>query len=136
MSEDIGTQAIRQDTGTVLTPMSEWMNRLDDLRQLKRNWNQRGALPPNDLALSAAELFLKVMSIKRRVPSRVAPSAVGGVGITLREGDRIAYAEFYNSGTACLLLSDDMSEGETFRVAVDADSFAEAIDKMEAFLHG
>jgi hypothetical protein len=115
--------------------MKEWLSRLDDLRRLENNWNNRGAPAPSEEALPAAALFLQVMRSKCQFPSRIAASAVGGVGITLRRGDRIAYVEFYNTGTACALLCDEVSEGETFRVAVNAHSFVEAIGRMEAFLH-
>ena len=36
----------------------------------------------------------------------MAPSAVGGVGITIRGGDRKVYFEFYNDGVVYVLFAD------------------------------
>ncbi len=79
-------------------PIAPWVDLLERTRQLSENWNRRGAPPPNERAIAAAFQFLEVMSRTKRLPTRLAPSAVGGIGITRRVNERFAYVEFYNNG--------------------------------------
>ena len=69
-------------------------------------------------------------------PTRLAASAVGGVGITRRMGERMAYVEFYNDGSTCALFSNDENEGDTIRIASDRDGFHHLLSQMEAYLNG
>jgi hypothetical protein len=116
--------------------VSAWLEKLKALRELGADWNHRGAEPPTEWAITAAESFLVAMGKQGIVPTRVAASAIGGVGITRRVGDRMAYVEFYNNGTACALFSLDEGDGETFKLGVDSVSFARILEQMDAYLHG
>lgn len=68
--------------------------------------DELGAAVPNVSAVSNASLFLERLQEGDLCPQQVAPSVVGGVGITLRNQQRKAYVEFSNKGTVLALFSD------------------------------
>jgi hypothetical protein len=115
---------------------SDWRAKLASLRSLRPGWNKRGAAAPSERAITNAEAMAEAMARRGRAPTRVAPSAVGGVGITRRQGSRMAYAELYNDGSACALFADDDSEGTTFPFSTDPEGLHRILDRMEAYLDG
>ncbi|HEY2910958.1 MAG TPA: hypothetical protein VGI99_11970 [Gemmataceae bacterium] len=76
----------------------EWGKKLDTMRALRRGWNGYDAEPPSALAIATATGYLDQLASEQFAPARVAPSVVGGVGVTCRNGDRRVYVEFYNDG--------------------------------------
>ena len=78
------------------------MATLDSLTRLKDGWNGNAAPAPSDLAIDNARRFCSWALD----PHRIAPSAVGGVSLTYKRGDRRAYVEFDNDGAACVLYDD------------------------------
>jgi hypothetical protein len=103
---------------------------------LETGWNRRGAAAPTFFAVKGALALVEMMVERGQEPTRVAPSAVGGVGVTRRAGDRMAYVEFYNSGGACALLSDEGSDEQTFRLRWGRDSLNQLVGKIEEYLNG
>ena len=91
---------------------------LHSFKDLKPGWNGYSASPPERLALRNAEQYLCVASHFDLEPTRLAPSAVGGVGITHRRGPLKAYVEFFNNGKVHTLFSDDEKK-ELFTSPVD-----------------
>ena len=70
-------------------------------------------------------------------PDRLAPSAVGGVGITYGRGPRKAYLECYNNGQAVLLLSDAEAEQmQTCKVEPTADGLSNLSNVIKEYLDG
>ena len=86
------------------------LEQLLDFLRLPQGWNGYDASPPNHDAVATATAALIALQELPWPPDRVAPSAVGGVGITYRRGSRKAYVECYNSGQAVLLLSNADAE--------------------------
>jgi len=87
----------------------DWISLLHKLYgflDLQEGWNGYAASPPNVKAVCSASTAFIVLQALQRLPDRLAPSAVGGVGITYRNGNRKAYLECYNTGQVVLLLSD------------------------------
>jgi len=76
----------------------DWRKKLDAMRSLRIGWNGYDAKPPSELAVTTASSYLDQLASEQLAPTRVAPSVVGGVGITCRKGDRGVYVEFYNDG--------------------------------------
>ncbi len=72
----------------------------------------------------------------RQPPTRVAASAVGGVGVTRQVGERIAYFEFYNNGKASALLADDTADERVLDIAPEAGQFKGLLNEVRAFLDG
>src|SRR6478735_5211706 len=61
---------------------------------IKDGCNRYSAPAPNRQAVDRARRFWEVMKEEGQQPTRVAASAVGGVGITQRRGERMVYVEF------------------------------------------
>lgn len=90
---------------------SDWLygaqTSLRAMDSLRRGWDGYRAEPPALWArLAAADYMIAVYEAGLSV-SRVAPSVMGGVGITMQSGDRRAYVEFYNSKQIFRMLSVD-----------------------------
>jgi hypothetical protein len=93
-----------------------WAVKLDSLTELTAGWDGYKAEPPSAAVVAAAKHFLASNDLS---PSRLAPSVVGGVGITFKHGGRKAYLELTNAGAVSLLLSDGVSDPHAEPVLVD-----------------
>jgi hypothetical protein len=104
---------------------------------LQPGWNGYNAPPPNQEAVSIATSALGALRGMPFAPSRLAPSAVGGVGITYRRGKRKAYLECYNSGQTVLLLSDDDAEQlQTCKIDPTSEGFSLLPGIVKEYLDG
>jgi hypothetical protein len=105
-----------EESGPLQGPEPNWISlqhKLHGFLDLQEGWNGYAASPPNVDAVCSASTAFIVLQALQRLPDRLAPSAVGGVGITYRSGTRKAYLECYNSGKIVLLLSDAEAEQVT-----------------------
>jgi hypothetical protein len=107
-----------------------WFEKLESLHSLKDGWNGYTAASPNAKSIENAHLFLQVMQLEAAEPTRVAPSAMGGVAITRRIGNRKVFVEFYNDGRVYSLFSEKSSEMNVVPVAADSLSFRALIANM------
>jgi len=114
----------------------KWFARLDGFAELEEGWNGYSAPAPEPASLSAARAFLAVMRQADYPPTRLAPSAMGGVGITRRQGGRKVYVEFYNDGTAHALFSSGQAGMHTRPVPGDPDGARAFLAEMRAYLDG
>ena len=92
-----------------------WAVKLDAFAELTKGWDGYKAEPPSAAVVNAAKRFLS----NELSPTRVAPSVVGGIGITFKKNGRKAYLELTNAGPMSLLLSDGVSDPHTEPVSVD-----------------
>lgn len=84
---------------------------LASLLWLEEGWDGYDAEPPSHGAIDDASRLLHAASRMGMTPSRVAPSVVGGVGVTFRAGHRRAYVEYRNGWwLAFVLFSDGVGE--------------------------
>lgn len=122
---------------------SYWFSKLKDLHTLEKGWDSYGADPPDPRAIGAAEEFLILMREQVLLPSRVEPSAMGGVGITCKQGSWMAYVEFYNQrnptetpGLAWVMLCDDTSREEptVFQLPLDTAGQLGVVGQIKNFL--
>lgn len=88
----------------------EWLDKLFGYAVLKSGWDGYNAPGPSKRAILRSGTFLTRLSGLHLLPVRVAPSVVGGIGITFRNGMREVYVEFYNDGGIHALLSDDTTQ--------------------------
>lgn len=79
---------------------------LKSFKKLKQDWDSYGAMPPADSAVYAAHQFLHLGFEVGLLPSRVLPSAEGGVALRFVAGDKRALVEFLNAGTIDVMLYD------------------------------
>ena len=98
------------------------LNQLDDMQTVVDGWNGYSAPAPSTLAINNARQF--VYELCTVVPSalRVAPSAIGGVGITLSKGEKAVYIEFYNDGSIFKMLIDDGIDTDVQPIRPDAQN--------------
>lgn len=101
-------------------PIASALKQLDDMHKVVDGWNGYSAPAPSAFAIDNARQF--VNELYKVVPTamRVAPSAVGGVGITLSKGEKAVYVEFYNDGSICRMLIDDGIDTDVQPVRPDA----------------
>jgi hypothetical protein len=118
------------------TEIAKWIAKLEGLSKLAPGWNRQGAPAPSEKAIRTARQFIEALVNDEQPPTRVAASAVGGVGVTRRIGDRMAYFEFYNDGAGCALLADDAAEERVFDVAPQHGTFTRLLHEVRAFLNG
>lgn len=77
---------------------AEARERLNTMVYLEHGWDTYGAESPNDVALSLAAKILEALEEESLPPTRLMPSAEGGVAISFVEGNNRAEIEIYNTG--------------------------------------
>jgi hypothetical protein len=110
------------------------LKKLENFRTLKKGWDGYNAAPPDAKPLGFASDFLDVLRRNRYVPSRLAPSVVGGVGMTFRKQSRKVYVEFSNKGTVHALFSDGVTDPVVQKVAPDLPGYRALFAKTRAYL--
>ncbi len=124
-------RVICQNLGQV---QGEWVMKIASMTQLKEGWNGYHAPPPSPKAIGMAENFLAQLLGMDIEPSRLAPSAGGGVGITRRKNDRRVYVEFFNNGRIYALFSDGVTEPISREIPPGRLGFLKLIGDMGAYL--
>jgi len=109
--------------------------KLDSFAQLEHGWNSYSAPPPSSTARRNARAFLEVLRAAETKPNRVSASAVGGVGMTFRLGERKAYVEFLNGGRVYLLFSDGVADSEIKEVPPGYLSFVRVVGDIRGYLN-
>jgi hypothetical protein len=122
-------------TGDWLSKVKE---KLDSFSSLTKGWNGKSADPPTLTTVVIAEKFIDDLHRLNATPSRVAPSAIGGIGITLknRATSRRGYVEVRNSGPVFLMLSDGKSDPVISPIRIEKKEFARTIRLIQQFIHG
>jgi hypothetical protein len=119
------------------TEWEKWYKQLASCKSLNPGWNGYTAPAPAGQAILLAEQFLDAMRASDLVPTRVAPSAMGGVAVTRKIGARKVLVEFYNDGRVFALFSDRGSDDlPVAEVKGEPGSFSDLIAKMRDFLDG
>lgn len=109
---------------------------LENLSSLKDGWNGYSAPAPETDSIATARSFLDTLKESKLTPTRIAASAIGGVGITCRNHERKVYIEFFNDGQISALFADDMTQTmSTQRIEADLSNFESLISNMEDYLN-
>jgi hypothetical protein len=144
-SVDYGSRRPGSRGGTAMSPdfqvtisesvdSSKWGVKLEHMRKLKAGWNGYSAQPPSHSAIVTAKSFLYALLDERSEPSRVAPSAEGGVGVTHKGKRRRVYVEFFNDGQVLALFSDGKSHPKSERINPGTDQFRALTKKIREYL--
>jgi len=132
------TEEDEEDTNFVADPGPQWdlwYGKLDACRTLQEGWNGYTAPAPGDAAIENARTFLDVMRQAGLGPTRLAPSAMGGVAVTQKAGNRKVLVEFYNDGRAFALFSLRGGDMRVAPVALGVDAFRHFLDEMREYLN-
>jgi hypothetical protein len=117
-----------------------WVEKVWSFARLAEGWNGSRAPAPARQAIENAARFVSAMAEAGSDPTRVAPSAVGGIAITRRVGDRKALVEFFNDGPASALFADDAAQQLTGSVHVcdmiTRDDFRDLLEEIRQYLDG
>jgi hypothetical protein len=120
-----------------ITDWEVWYKKLASCKSLRDGWNGYTAPVPSEQASSLAKCFLDAMQASGVLPTRVAPSGMGGVAVTRKIGMRKVLVELYNDGRVFALFSDRATEDlPVEEVKSDPGSFAAFITKMRDYLDG
>lgn len=76
------------------------------MRQLARGWNGYDAPPPSDWSINQARHF----HLLAEFGHRLAASAIGGVGCTIRGAKNQVYVEFRNDNSVYAMFTDGTPE--------------------------
>lgn len=113
---------------------SKWSEKLQRLATLQDGWDSYRAPGPSSDALQRARSVLAALSNGDCEPSRIAPSVVGGIGITCRRGPRKAYLEICNNGSTCVLFSDGQSDPHAEDVQADPPALQTLVVRIREYL--
>lgn len=108
--------------------------KLASFRSLKKGWDGYKATPPDLKPVHLVSGFLDLLRQNRYLPSRLAPSVVGGVGVSFRKGGLKVYVEFSNKGTVHALFSDGVSEPVVKQVMPDSAGYRALVATTRAYL--
>jgi hypothetical protein len=106
---------------------------VDDMQGLPGDWNGYNSEPPNEFARQVAKQIL-LSATNVLVPTRVAPSAQGGIGICFYgRNNKYADIECLNTGEILATLSDGRGRPEVWDVRpIDSRGALERIGKYIA----
>jgi hypothetical protein len=113
---------------------TSWTEKFSTISRLREGWNGYTAPAPTERAILIAKSFVDTLLREKYEPRRLAPAAVGGVGVTQRNGNKSVYVEFYNDGRVLALFSDDVSEPTIKRIEPGYQSFKRLIAEMRDYL--
>lgn len=112
---------------TVPTAAPSYDQRLNALRHLSSGWDGHRAAPPAPIALETAARIAQTLEEHELRVTRIAPSVVGGIGITLRTGGKKFYIEVYNSGLVYVLQASADAEPRSYPVRAESSRDRSAI---------
>jgi hypothetical protein len=105
------------------------------LIRLNVGWDGDRAPPPQNFAVQNARRVLLALQDQALLPSKLNPTVVGGIGITIKRCDKKAYIECSNKGSVLLLLSDGESEPQVTKFEPSENRFRSLIDAARTYLH-
>jgi hypothetical protein len=90
---------------------------LNDMSDLSWNWDTYGADPPAPQTINQALELLVHLEQRSFAPTRVVPSAEGGVAVLFTRGDRYADIEFLNTGEVLAVTYAGKAEPDVWEIA-------------------
>lgn len=110
--------------------------KISNYSRLNEGWNGYSAPAPSEKAILTAKNLVSHLLMEKNEPNRIAPSVVGGIGITHRRAGRRVYIEIYNDGRVFALFTDGNTEPETKEIEPGYQSFKILIAEMKDYLDG
>ncbi len=112
--------------------IAAFSNLVDDMKDLHDDWNGYGSDAPGDFAREVAkQILLTATNVVE--PTRVTPSAQGGVGICFTFKGKDADMECLNAGEILATTSDGKALPDVWEVK--PGDIKEALERIARFLH-
>ena len=135
LAEKLPLHTMLREPVQLLSPeWSRWFEKLDAFSSLETGWDSYEAPAPSAEVISAAEGFLEFLRNAENAPTRLTPSAVGGVAFSFRNGTKEAFVEFRNTGNAHAAFTDAASEPEVMKVRQDSTGYSELMALVASHL--
>jgi len=127
----------RMQAADVAPEWTRWFKKIHAALLLEDGWNGDDAPPPEVIAAVNATKFLNAMHQESYPPTRIAASAMGGIAVTRKVGNKKVLVEFYNDGKVYFLFSDRGSGSMDVKLLLlDQDSLTRFVASMRDFLNG
>lgn len=109
---------------------------IEMMATLNDGWDSYKAPAINSVARANATAFCNVAASVPLLPNRVTPAVVGAVAVIFCWKDKTGFVEFYNGGTAAVILYRQGRPPATFKLSIQKDEFRIAIDRIINHLEG
>ena len=116
--------------------LEAWNRKLDEYELLDEGWDSYHAPSPSERATRTARNLIESLLREKCPPDRVAPSVVGGIGITHKRSGKRVYIEIYNDGRVYALFSDGTTDPVAKEIGADYQSFKKFIQEIQDYLYG
>jgi hypothetical protein len=113
---------------------AEARRRLSTTVSLEHDWDTYGAESPNDLARTLAAKVLDVLEEGSLPPSRLIPSAEGGIAMSFVAGDNRGEIEIYNSGEIAAAIYSGQTEPTVWELKNSDIALKNAIAQIRVHL--
>jgi len=135
---DSRLSAINQMFGSVFWQQkfgfADARQRLVQTETLSHDWDTYGAEPPNDTSRRVAGELLRILERESLVPTRLTPSAEGGIALSFVEGSYRAIIEIYNTGEAAAGTYFEREEPTVWELEPTEDRLLDAIHQIRVHL--
>ena len=113
---------------------ARFFERLDDLRELRSNWDSYGAEAPNVKADFWTREVLRALLHENLVPTQVSPSVENGIGISFSRHGKYADIECFNNGDILAVTSNGSGDPNVWHVGPNDEDIRHAIEYIRRFL--
>ena len=124
---------------SVTEARADWLaaaeSKLAEMENLLVGWDGYNACAPSPFSILLANQFLDELHAGDLAPTRIAPSVVGGVGITIAREESEAYVEFYNDGGIFVMMSEGESDPLVRPVRTGRRELKSLVDELTEFLN-
>src|SRR5574337_1850939 len=107
---------------------------LEELAHLSRNWDTYGAEPPAKSSLYWAKEAIRVLRQLNFPPSRIDPSAEGGVTISFAVRDKCAHIECFNTGEIVGAMWVRGQQPDVWEIAGASEDLESSANRIRTFM--
>jgi hypothetical protein len=122
----------------VVSRRKDFLDELESMKQLPRDWNGYASEPPNSIALDRAGRILDILQEMETAcePKEVVPSAEGGVGILFAEGNKRGLIECSNDDEVAAIVYEPGGQSNSWSVANYDGGIKETLSRIDNYIHG
>lgn len=113
--------------------LQEFESSFRGLEELETDWNGYDSAPPSSLSLQRAQGFLNALAAMRFRPTRIVPSAEGGVAVIFSDGRRYGDVEFFNRGAIVGATYTGRNEPDIWELGPTDMSYLEGAGRIREF---